>query len=268
MILEQRKGMFGELTVADYDGKRMLYIGHQVQGACYLLPAGEGNIRPGPVASSNYMSGFLVAGQASPNASALMIGLGSGCGIIALLANFPGMDITVIEIDPEVVELATKYFPLLDHYQDSGRLQIVTGDAVECMQEMHTRGDHFELGFSDAYSGANEPVMQPDMFMGLALLCTDLCFNVIDKPLGDKVSGIVFDLARAGKPVWYAFGTIGGETLQNIVLLTQDIDIETAMSFKVYPSLPESLSVNAARRNYVRLLSTPIETLDLKNMST
>ncbi|MCJ8346578.1 hypothetical protein MJH12_13630, partial [bacterium] len=70
-------------------------------------------------AAQNYASGHL-----------LILGLGSGAGIIALLSAFENLSIHVVEKFEEVIELATKHFPLLVFFVKEGRLKIICDDGL------------------------------------------------------------------------------------------------------------------------------------------
>lgn len=242
MIISKSTGLFGDIWLLDDSGKRMLSIGHQVQGSCYHQPAGPEGIVPGPVAASTYMLGWLLAGASNPNSSGLMIGLGSGCGAVALLNSCPGVDLTVVEIDPAIVEMAHQGFPLLDYYQDQGRLQIVTDDATAYLAQADQR-DTWDLCLADAYCGSNDAHLPEELLYHLCQRCTHLWLNCIDAPGGRKIAAAQHYLALAGKPVVWTKPLGTGTAQQNIILSTQ---VPEVAGFVAYPDC-EGATVEAAR---------------------
>ncbi len=253
-VLEAREGMFGPVWVADHEGQRQLMIGRQVQGASVVGKDGE----PGPIAVSNYLSGWLLAGAQNPNSSGLMIGLGSGAGVVGLLHNFPDMDLTCIEIDPEVISLATTYFPLIVKYQDEGRLRLIEDDASKYLAKALENDDEWDVGYGDAYQGENTVHLPEPLILGLAGTCTNLWFNLIDKPDGELVGKLQRILNEVGSPVvaWYdANNGYDADQVRNLILTTQLPDPETAASFEPYQDL-EGDEVDKARERYQTLLAS------------
>jgi hypothetical protein len=247
MIISKSTGMFGPLWVLDYDGTRLLTIKNQVQGSCYLAPAGPEGLVPGPVAASPYMTGWLLAGAQNPHGSGLMIGLGSGCGAVAMLNSCPGLDLTVVEIDPAIIAAALTGFPLLDYYQNQGRLHIVTSDATAYAQEAIARGDQYDLALLDAYQGSNDLHVPDELLYAVSQCCTHLWLNSIDVPGGAKVTAVASCLELLGKPIVGIYPITGGAGVQNIILTTQPIDPGLSASFVAYPDCPADHHITAAR---------------------
>lgn len=158
----RREGMFGPITVRDTPVSRELLINNQRQGSVFLEPSAAvvdpkySEDDPGPVSESGYTLGWLHAGAMHRNGSGLMIGLGSGAGVVQTLYCFPGIDLTVVEIDPVMVEVALEAYPLLQEYADQGRLNIVVEDANTYLR---SRYDVWDFGCADAYIGTNEAVI-------------------------------------------------------------------------------------------------------------
>lgn len=253
-VLESCQGMFGPVWVADRDGQRQLMIGNQVQGSAKLDKDGE----PGPIAVSNYLSGWLLAGAQNPDSSGLMVGLGSGAGVVALLHNFPDMDITCVEIDPAVIRLATKHFPLVAKYQDDGRLRIIEDDASKYLATALDRDDEWDVGYADAYQGANTVHLPEALLLSLAGTCEHLWFNLIDKPDGDLVEKLQKILTEVGSPLSSWFDANNGydaNQTRNLILTTQPMDPESADAFEPYEDL-DGDEVDQARERYRTLLGS------------
>ncbi len=155
---------FGHLICTDQEGARRLYIGPQCQGGVYLEPPAsvvsaelDG---PGPIGESPYFVGWLIAGLHNPDGSYLMTGLGSGGGAVQLLYSFPNTTVTILEIDPVVIRCACEAYPLLNHYQDLGRLQIIRGDASELL-DGPLADDRWDVGLHDAFDGSYDVLEGP-----------------------------------------------------------------------------------------------------------
>ncbi|MBD2125163.1 protein arginine N-methyltransferase [Microcoleus sp. ZQ-A2] len=157
-VLATAEGMFGKVTVFDTPEIRALCINEQMQGAFDKQPAAneyEPHCRPGPgpLSSLYYTAGFLLVGCHMPRASGLVIGLGCGSGLIMGLACFPEMRLTVVEIDPTVIRLCLTFFPLVQHYINAGRLQIIESDGAAFLQSNEQRFDFINF---DVYTGEGE----------------------------------------------------------------------------------------------------------------
>ncbi len=253
-VIESCQGMFGPVWVADRDDQRQLLIGPQVQGGAKLDKDGE----PGPIAVSAYLSGWLLAGSQNPDSSGLMIGLGSGAGVVALLHNFPDMDITCVEIDPVVIRLAVKHFPLVSKYQDEGRLRLVEEDASKYLATALENDDEWDVGYADAYQGENSVHLPEPMVLGLAGTCNHLWINMIDKPDGESVKKLNKLLTEAGCPLttWYdANNGYDANKTRNLILTTQSLDAQAADAFDPYEDL-EGPDADKACERYRALLAS------------
>lgn len=194
------EGKFGPITVVDDAGQRSLNINGERQGALLLSPSANEYSEdlpedaPGPVSSSLYTDGWYLPGIADPYGSGVMVGLGSGAGAMSLLANFPEVDLTVIEIDPAIVDVANEYFPMLEYYQDRGRLEIIEADACEYLK---TTPDTWGFGCGDAYTGTNRLVH--DYIELLCQRCNRVYLNVIDRFNGPGFAQMLALMQRNGK---------------------------------------------------------------------
>jgi hypothetical protein len=169
----------------------------------------------------------------NPSLSGVMIGLGSGIGAIQLLANFRHMDLTVVDIDPVVVNEAIKAFPLLEYYMDQGRLQIIIKDAQEYLLEAN---DVFDCGFLDAYTGKDN-TLNTDCLDILRVRCKDIYINNIDEAKLHKTIPILKFFHDAGLPIRHMFRAVPPDladfhvTICNWILTTQAVDVRALDSF-------------------------------------
>ena len=194
-------GMFGVVDVVDVHGARQLRINGQVQGASFLEPPSEHG-GPGVVSASPYTAGWLAAAVMNHNGRGLMVGLGSGAGAIAVLANFPGVRLDVIEIDPVAVHLCKQGFPEVNAAIESGRLRVFTADALaliplisRCPRDRY----HYDFILHDAYDGKSLITGdQVDFFKACAAITPNIWINIIGRPNIDPMKTLLQDLGTAG----------------------------------------------------------------------
>ena len=200
------QGLFGPIEVVRTGRNQQLRINGQNQGGAYLAPPASvvdpslPADAPGPASSSPYAVGWLISGVCHPSASGVMIGLGSGSGATQLLHEFPGIDLTILEIDPEVIRLATAAFPLLDYYADQGRLNIIEADAEDWLGA-HTDG--FQFALADAYTG--EARLLDHYLEQLCRRAGSITLNVIDTLDGKSMTNVLRMLEEQGKPAQNVF---------------------------------------------------------------
>ena len=261
----RRQGAFGPVELRDSLCSRELLINGQVQGGAYLDPAADSiwpelsDAAPGPISTAAYANGWLLAGLDHPVSSGLMIGLGSGCGAIQLLANFPGVDLTIVEIDPVVVQTALEGFPLLGYYMDRGMLDIRIADASDFLAEGH---DRWDFGLADAYTGEAELVA--DHLPDLIRRASDLYLNVIDRFDGPSMRAIGKCLQAAGKPACEVFKSVPPGLLHclrdygcrsNWILTTRPVQWGKAARFQPFADLPDSEQVSLAQQSWDQFLA-------------
>lgn len=244
-------GLFGPIEVRDQQGMRSLLLNGQIQGSAYLDPGADilipGVDGPGPVCASRYMLAWLMAACDYPDGSGVMVGLGSGAGPISLLYN-GNADLTVVEIDPEMVEAAEKAFPLLEFYQNQGRLRIVVADAGDYLSNcVH----QFDFGCADGYTGDNQIV---DHYMpDLIDRSNTLYINCIDYMGGPSLEQQMNLLHQLGKPATevVALGNSPNDP-QNIVVTTQK-DLSKRNAFRPFSDLTDR-AAGTWQRDWTSLL--------------
>ena len=264
----RRQGAFGPVELRDSCGHRELLINGQVQGGAYFDPGAEviwpdlPDTAPGPISTAAYANGWLLAGLDHPVSSGLMIGLGSGCGAVQLLANFPGVDLTIVEIDPVIVQTALEGFPLLGYYMDRGMLDIRVADASDFLAEGH---DHWDFGLADAYTGEAELVA--DHLPDLIRRTDDLYLNVIDRFDGPSMRAIGECLQAADKPVREVFKSVPPGLLHvlrdfncrsNWILTTHPVQWGKASRFQPFADLPESEELLTAQQSWDQFMSAAV----------
>jgi hypothetical protein len=197
-----REGMFGPIQVRDTFISRQVVLNGQVQGGAFLEPPAKfvddelPDDAPGPVAEAAYALGWLLAGVHNQTRSGIMIGLGSGAGAIQMLYNFPGIDLTIVEIDPVMVQMAINAFPLLEWYMNKGQLNIVVEDATTYLKEHF---DKWDFGCADGYTGGN--CLVEDYMPLLCDRCDHVYVNAIDSLGGKSLRGTLKILEECDQPV-------------------------------------------------------------------
>ena len=93
------------------------------------------------------MASLLLRDDAVWPRKVLLIGLGAGSLTKFLYRHFPFAHLTVVEIEPAVVDTARQYFKLPE---DAKRINLVIGDGLEYVQNS---GKKFDLILVDGYDG-------------------------------------------------------------------------------------------------------------------
>ncbi len=130
---------------------------------------------PGTVSNSPYVRLFPVGillnralmdpakGDAhAVTARALVVGMGSGAGIAVLAHHFPGLAITVVDIDRKVVDIDCRHYPLIRWLSEQKladgqpRLQFVISDARQFIESQGRHGAPlYDLIVLDAYTAGS-----------------------------------------------------------------------------------------------------------------
>lgn len=76
----------------------------------------------------------------------LMCGLGGGTGLKVLAKELTPASVTVLELDPVIVDVARRFFGI----GDITGLEVLTGDEVAITQQIHREGRRFDLIVEDA----------------------------------------------------------------------------------------------------------------------
>jgi spermidine synthase len=104
--------------------------------------------------------GFLVL-KSRPK-RILMIGLGGGSLVKYCHRHLPTTELTVVEIDPEVIALRAHFYVP----PDDERLQVINADGAQYVAQMVTEGGHTDAMLIDAYDqhGVAKAVMERGFF--------------------------------------------------------------------------------------------------------
>lgn len=86
----------------------------------------------------------------------LMLGLGGGTSLRTLRYLQPDIDITAVEIDGDMVDLAREYMGL-----DDIGVKVITGDAYAWLEKNRRK---FDVVFDDVYGVTHEDVIRPGLY--------------------------------------------------------------------------------------------------------
>ncbi len=241
-------GRFGTLTVSDEDGVRALCCDSACHGASWLEPAVPIDgvlVQPGPIPESIYQLGWLLAAAARPTGHVLMAGLGPGAGPVALAWAYPKLRITVVEVDPVIVALARRQYPLLAHFERTGQIRIVIQDIVEHVWQA-TDGD-WSLACLDAYANVNSIYCPSELLQGLHGRAEAVWVNVLEEHerlLTRRQAQVLEDAGWPPAVIMPIRDPIEGTLWGNVLIGTQPLDREALLGFAPFATLDHA---NAAR---------------------
>jgi hypothetical protein len=251
-------GRFGQLSVSDHGGVRTLSCSGICHGSMWLDPPAviDGMIyRPGPIPEAEYLLGWLLAAAARPDGHVLMAGLGSGAGPIALAWAFPELRITVAEIDPAVVELARRHFPLLPYYEQQGRIRVVTQDIVELAWTSTT--NDWSLACLDAFENGSHLHCPPALLQALHGRAEALWLNVLEVDnyrQTRRYADLLIDCGWEPTAVMAIVEPAGGGLMYgNVLLGTQPLALERLRNFAPFTALDhrQSQATHAELRSLI-----------------
>lgn len=147
-LLKTSPSLFGKITIGEtFDPHvRWMKINDEIEGQVFIEKEGA----PGPIAASPYLYAFVILAWQFSDKKGLILGLGAGAGVTLLLALFPNLFLTVVEIDREIIRLAREYFPLITHHETQGRLKIVESAAGNYVDQCQEK---FAFTVLDMFSG-------------------------------------------------------------------------------------------------------------------
>ena len=222
-LLHSRQGLFGPITVTQDNDKRYLFINNELQGQVFL---DKKTSEPSLQSASIFADAWLIPAFHNPIAEVLIVGLGAGAGVLHLLNHFPDIKITVVEIDPVMIEVAIKYFPLLNQFKD--RLSIINQDICEFVE---TNNKVFNFTCLDAFNGTEVPaIVERDFYFKLMRFSDELWVNFIGNESDDYLRKIVEmdELIRCVFPL----SNTNNNNKQNWVLTSRENFSDELMEFK------------------------------------
>lgn len=210
----EKETPYSHLEVVDSGGIRTLYLNGLPHSAMYLNGSTE-LVFP---YTRYFALGFLFKEDAE---DVLFIGGGGFSGPKRFLQDYGEVDIDVVEIDPDVIEAARRYFDL----RDDPRLKVYNEDGRRYLQRTEKRYDIVVL---DAYSKTYVPfhLMTLEFFKLLHERLSDdgvIISNLISSLVGDTANLFWAEYRTISQvfPNLYIFPTsdAGPGWVQNIILI-------------------------------------------------
>lgn len=149
---------FGAVRVFDDGSKRYLSFGDDDEQSCWLKAEPL-------VPQHDYVRAMLLVLLFKQPQSALTLGLGAGSLNSCLHHHWPGLKQTVVELRPEVISVAHRYFAL----PRDQRIQLLNMDAFAYLQQADNVP--VDLLFSDIYS--DEGIDQQQLSPAFLHLCRE-----------------------------------------------------------------------------------------------
>lgn len=139
---------YNDINVSDYGFIRVLSFGPHRQSSMYLDAPFDTDFE--------YPSYFHLALALKPDAAkTLAIGLGGGTVVKRMWRDYPAMHIDAVELDPEVADVAHRYFEL----PDDGRIRVFIDDGRHFLE---TSDDLYDIVIIDAFDGDVVPPQLTD----------------------------------------------------------------------------------------------------------
>lgn len=137
-VVYEKETAYHRIRIVDQGLRRVMYFNNLTQG---FVP-----VRPDVPLPPNYTDGFLVALAFPPRPirSVVVLGLGAGMIPMRLSAFMPEVAVTTIEIDPEVVSVARRFFGFVPGPRD----RVLLGDG---RRELERQVSGTDVIFVDAY---------------------------------------------------------------------------------------------------------------------
>ena len=160
-VFETESPISGKIRVIDRGRERELYIGNTCHS--FLFTRGSWDEIEGEYYSHLHRGPYVP----TKCRDVLMCGLGGGVALHAMARQLQPKSITVIELDPAIVDVARRYFML-----DSLNVEILPGAAAERVAALGRSGRLFDLVIEDAELlpvHANQGLAL-DRFAGLAAI--------------------------------------------------------------------------------------------------
>ena len=246
-VLLQKDSVYHRIRVEEDEDARYLYFDRTLQSAMTLKD-------PNALRLNYTYYASIGLGFTPEVKKVLIIGLGGGSIPKKFSREFPNMEIDVAEIDPEVVQVARKYFQLREHknlrvHTQDGRLFLTRTPQLYdliMLDAYYTDSIPFHLTTREFFQTAQRK-LNPN---GVVVV------NVIGSVTGtsSKITRSMIKTLREIFPQVYIFPTRGGvnlslETIQNVILIAtkdrQRVDIREILKRmeKMSPDLfPKPLS--------------------------
>ena len=208
---------YGDIIVSEYKHYRMLRFDKLYEQSKMSMHSPAAPIH-------HYIKAMLMAIAWREGASALLLGLGGGSLLRALHAHDANMQLDVVELRPQVLEVARRYFTL----PDAAHITYYLEDAVDYLRR--DTGQQYAFIFSDLYSAfCMDPLQGTETFLEhcKASLCEGgwLVLNYMEVPHSKTLlyhalyrvfTDVFFCMTGSGNVVIYATCSSTGCRLKSL----------------------------------------------------
>jgi spermidine synthase len=214
------RSRFHPIHVTEIGFRRILRFEHNRQSSMYLDDPYETDIE--------YPAYFHLALAVQPKAAhTLAIGLGGGTVVKRMWRDYPDMSIDAVEIDPEVIDVARRFFAL----PDDPRIRVMADDGRHFVE---TTTERYDIVIVDAFEEDHVPVqIATEQFLRAARdrlrAGGAIVYNFIGSLAGDEsrpFRSLYRTLANTWSRVWVFRVDEGVDAVgSNLILLATDADV-------------------------------------------
>ncbi|CAM2070143.1 Tetratricopeptide repeat protein [Sulfidibacter corallicola] len=261
--LASEPGRFGQILIVENEWSREMNIKAQGQGGSYRTPPAasvnpelpEG---PGPVPNSFFNIAWFLPALTAPKGRGLFLGMGPCAGPVGLLANFPDLQIDAVEACPNVMAMARQWFPLVGHYETTGRLKLIEAEAGAFLDgfDRETRYDFVVFDLFDGEMRTPQVLDEPRL-RRLITACDSIWMNLIGRAVDEEIKQTAELFERCGLPWQYLACTLPDHLIRltpaNWIAGTRTVDSESLKSFVPFADAPDHESLHLFRAHYALL---------------
>ena len=221
-VVHEVRSSYHRIYVQEDEDVRTLRFEHNPQSSMFLDDPFQTDIR--------YPAYFNIAFAIAPEISRILVlGLGGGTVVKQMWRDYPFMSLDVVEINPDVVDVARRLFAL----PDDERIRVVVADGREFVRGSRQR---YDIIIMDAFDDDHVPphLLTKGFMRELREHLAPggvVAWNTIGHIAGVRSAGFR-RTQRAAAGVWRHVWTfpVGGEDTpitaeRNIILLTSDAEI-------------------------------------------
>jgi hypothetical protein len=252
-------GMFDTIHVVDTFPARKVFTCGKLQGCLLFDPPADHlypqcSCGPGPVTDTTYQLAWLMAGARHPKGRGLMLGLGAGSGAVALLHHFPEISLEVVEIDPDMIKVARRYFPLVSYFEQGGRLKVINDDASSFLSGNPSPYDFALIDISVDGAKAQQLLLSSTFAESLTRVADEIWINALTSREKPFLANLV--ATHAGLTNLFSSESLSAwlPIERNWIATSANVDLDASQALRLYPGIATE-SAQKARRLYATLVT-------------
>jgi hypothetical protein len=203
-----------------------------------------------------FLLGLLGKSPALEAPRILIIGLGSGAGIGTIITHYPKSSTDIVEIDPLVIDISRRNFPLLRLLESSNNLRLHHADGRSFVRS--SKDQSYDLIILDAFSGGSLPghlltteylvdckrLLKPSGRIHMNLITSiEGKGALLPQAMGTLVSA---GLHPAAFKMFYPFVSVSNRVRMNVAIVATKVGEEISQdewnrlrNYTLFPALPE-----------------------------